>query len=157
MRTAVEQGKRWGRSLGHGVADLVFPPRCAGCDAELPPRAACPLLCAKCLADIIPGEVRRCPRCAARTSIGHTADDCPECSRFELRFDAALTLGNYDGLIRDFVLRMKHQQHEALTLAMASLLEREFAEQLAAWQSDLVVPCPCIGGGACNGGPTAPT
>jgi ComF family protein len=142
MRTAVEHGRRWGRALGRGVADLVFPPRCAGCDAELAAPVADPLLCPKCLAAIVSGDAPRCGRCGAKTAAQAGSGDCPECTRFDLRFDAALALGNYDGLMRQFVLRMKHQQQEALTLAMAGLVWREFAESIVAWQCDLVVPVP---------------
>ncbi len=142
MRAAVEHGRRWGRALGRGVADLVFPPRCAGCDSELAAPVAGPLLCSRCLTAIVSRDTPRCGRCGARAFAASGADECPECTRFDLRFDAALALGNYDGLMRQFVLRMKHQQHETLTLAMAGLVWREFAESIVAWQCDLVVPVP---------------
>jgi ComF family protein len=106
--------------------------------------ASDPLLCPKCLQAIVSSDEPRCGHCGARTSeaIAAGPDECPECARFDLRFDAALTLGNYDGLMRQFVLRMKHQRHEALTLALAALVWREFAAAIAAWKCDLVVPVP---------------
>jgi ComF family protein len=142
MRAAVEHGRRWSRALGRGMADLVFPPRCAGCDAELAAPVAGPLLCTKCLTAIVSRDVPRCDRCGARIFAADGPDDCRECARFELRFDAAVALGNYDGLMRQFVLRMKQQQHEALTLALAGLVWREYAQAITAWKCDLVVPVP---------------
>jgi ComF family protein len=142
MRGDWEHGRRWGKKLGRGVADLLFPPHCTGCHVELVAPITGPLLCQECLAAIVSQDVPRCERCAAKLFAADGPEDCRECARFELRFDAALTLGDYDGLMREYVLRIKRQQHEALTLALSKLAWRELANEITAWQCDLVIPVP---------------
>ena len=103
-----------------------------------------PLLCPDCLEAIVSEDGPRCVLCAAKNSVAAVddTDGCRECARFDLRFDAALTLGNYDGLMREFVLRIKRQQHESLTLALAKLVWREHGDAIAAWECDLALPVP---------------
>jgi ComF family protein len=122
--------------------DLLLPPACNACGAELPSLAEPPLLCAPCREAfrMLPGPM--CPRCAAPLAPGQVEEDCPRCRDRRYRFQAALTLGIYQGLLREAVIRMKQRVHEALTLSMGYLLADRVRESLADAPPDLLVPVP---------------
>ena len=57
---------------------------------------------------------------------------CYHCRGRKLWFDATIALGNYDGRLRDTILRMKDAEGDALSLAMARLIWQIRGERLAA-------------------------
>lgn len=57
-------------------------------------------------------------------------------------FDETVALGQYDGLLRDWLLKMKDGRGESLTLAIAELIWQQQLERLAATRPDVVVPVP---------------
>jgi len=107
--------------LLEGLAELIAPTRCAGC--ELPGV----LLCSRCL-DALPriAEERACPRCAAP----YGSLVCTECWNSELAFDAALALGELDGALARAIVLHK----DAGERRLGDLLGTMLAEQIArAW------------------------
>jgi len=141
------RGSRFGirrsvRRLWTLGADLLLPPACNSCEAELPSLAEPPLFCELCREAFwtLPGPV--CQRCAAPLGPGLVEDDCPRCRDRRYHFQAALTLGVYQGLLREAVIRMKQRVHEALTLSMGYLLADRVREHLADTPPDLLVPVP---------------
>jgi len=74
-----------------------------------------------------------------------------------LWFDETLALGVYEGLLRDWLLRMKKESGNSLTLAVAELLWQRQAERLVAWQPDVVVPVPMHWGRRLLRGTNSPT
>jgi ComF family protein len=132
---------RW-RDASQALLDLLMPARCAFCEAELV-EGVRPLFCHGCREALTSDQVTRCRRCGAKCS--HTQDSdagCALCRASQLRFQRVHALGNYDGLLRDAVLRMKHRQHEPLSFAMAELLWEELGQQLQAARPDVIVPVP---------------
>ena len=125
------------RSLG----DLLYPPRCLMCEADLRLLRPDLLFCPGCRDELESDAELRCQRCATRTNWS-TSQGCAACSGSRLAFAGVVTLGDYQGLLRDAVLKMKYAQEEPLTLAMAELLWRTHAEQIVGWKCDLVVPVP---------------
>jgi len=123
-------------------ADLLLPPACNSCGAELPSPADPPLLCERCREAFrtLSGPV--CPRCAAPLGPEVVEDDCPRCRDRRYHFQAVLALGIYQGLLREAVIRMKQRVHEALTLSMGYLLADRVREGLADAAPDLLVPVP---------------
>ena len=59
-----------------------------------------------------------------------------------MRFARAVALGNYEGLLRNAVLRMKRDTEEPLSAALAELLFQRREAALAALAADVVVPAP---------------
>lgn len=123
-------------------ADLLLPPTCNACGAELPSLAQPPLFCDPCREAFLTLSGPVCPRCAAPLGPGLVQDDCPRCRDRRYHFQAALTLGVYQGLLREAVIRMKQRVHEALTLSMGCLLADRAREVLADAPPDLLVPVP---------------
>lgn len=155
------------RGSANTLVDLVFPPRCACCHAELAPpersgTSAHALVCQLCRQQIIGARLPRCARCgetvpthtpladqapADETSDAQVASPiaaagCAACRSVRLRFDRVLALGDYRGPLRQIVLRMKHIGQEPLSLAMGQLLVAECVSQIAELRADLLVPVP---------------
>jgi ComF family protein len=129
--------------LGQTAMDLLFPPRCAYCDADLPGEHDHLLLCEKCRASLGPETWPGCPRCGAlATGTGPPPQTCPACRGFQLEFDTVLPLGAYDGVLRQAIVKTKRLAHEPLSVALGRLLAHRRGTELAALGLDLIVPVP---------------
>jgi ComF family protein len=135
--------RRTARLAAAGL-NLLFPPRCAFCNADLPAGRDGLLLCADCRLVLGPESWPGCPRCGAtagRTE-GGPSEGCPLCRKTPLRFDAVITLGGYHSELRRVVLRMKRPSGEPLSAAMGRLLALRRGSQLASFGAELIVPVP---------------
>ncbi len=130
--------------LSGAVANVLFPPCCTLCAAELPDFADHVLLCDDCRAKLQPAPQRRCPRCAApvRATVLAEAIDCNLCRTTRWHWDTVFTLGDYQGDLQTAILRTKHVGGRALIGALANLLAYVAGRELAAWAPDALVPVP---------------
>lgn len=144
-QSIAEMPRRWLRRLPaigyrRAVLDLLYPPRCASCDASLE-HSDNAVLCGHCRADLPIFQGPLCYRCGAATAEGiSTADGCGICRDTKLYFDHALALGEYSGLMRQLVLRAKREEHVAQGLA--ELLFEQRQQELSALEVDLVLAVP---------------
>jgi ComF family protein len=122
--------------------NLLFPPRCAACDAELLPQDDPLLLCGPCCLVLGPEVWQGCRRCGAWLSDRDAAGGCPFCQDMSLAFDAVFPLGRYEGPLREAVLRMKRLSHEAVSMALGGLLVQRRGPLLADFRPDVIVPVP---------------
>lgn len=123
--------------------DLLFPPRCEFCDADLSLGGHDVLLCSTCQARLGPESWNGCPRCAAiGTGDGGAKGRCGLCRKYPLKFGVAITLGSYQKELRDVVLRMKRRESEPLSAAMGRLLAIRRAGLLSSLDADLILPVP---------------
>jgi ComF family protein len=134
------------RSIRAAILDVAFPPVCVGCSAEIATWEADDgdaLVCADCLEQLAIFIGPACPRCGSRApASAATHGKCGDCSGIKLWFDEAIALGEYDGLLRQWLLRMKHRQGDGLSLALGRLLWQHHHERIAAAPLDVVVPVP---------------
>ncbi len=121
---------------------LLFPPRCALCDADLTMARGDVPLCDDCRALLGPEVWPCCPRCGAAGPNKDTAEDCGLCRETPLQFDTVIPLGAYKGELRNVVLRMKRPHHESLAAAMGVFLAVRRRAQLVNLRPDIVVPVP---------------
>jgi ComF family protein len=162
---------RWICRIQNVVGDLVtaccemlYPPRCVFCSADLSESERVWLLCRHCLAALGPEAWHGCRRCGCdvvsnpglvgagdcrnyRASENATVaidapDRCESCRNAALWFDTVVPLGDYDAGLRDAVLRMKHVSHDALTTTIGRLLAERRREHLAEAGADVIVPIP---------------
>ena len=140
MRTWANQILKTARDR---TLDLLFSQQCLACLGELPEHHAGVALCDECLDDIPPVDWPVCRRCSARVPEypGNVAT-CPRCEADKLRFDATFSLGHYEGLLKELILRMKTDQSEQLGQIFARLLCERYGEQLRELQADAIVPVP---------------
>ncbi|MEX2093625.1 MAG: ComF family protein [Pirellulales bacterium] len=129
---------RWCRGAG---LDLLFPASCAGCGLELEEVGHSPF-CFECIGRLTLIRGATCVRCGAPVPGQIARERCYTCRGTKLWFDETVALGQYDGLLRDWLLKMKHGRGESLTLAIAELIWQQQVERLTATRPDVVVPVP---------------
>ncbi|MFN9368418.1 MAG: ComF family protein [Planctomycetia bacterium] len=125
------------RLAGRGL-DLLCPPRCAACGADLGAAAAPaglpagPAICGTCRR-LFAGPAR-CTRCGG---------DCAHAAcRGRADWDGIVVLGAYADDLRTAVLRTKRPGGEPLAAALGGLCAERHAATLGQWRIDLVVPVP---------------
>lgn len=107
-----------------GVAELLFPTRCAGC--ELPGD----VLCDRCREDLPRIEpVGACPRCGA--PYGHLV--CTECWATEWAFEAALAVGSLEAPLARAVVLHKDAGERRLAAVFGALLAEQVAAAWPGW------------------------
>ena len=119
------------------LIDLVCPPRCAFCGADLPVTAAGgPMACASC-ADAISIDSVRCGSCGepVRSSECRCRGRCSD-------WDGIAVLASYGDGVRGQVLRAKRPAGESVAAALAGLLVAKHRETFTVWRIDAVVPVP---------------
>jgi ComF family protein len=134
------------RAAGEAVGDLVFPWRCAVCEA-IGPGLREPF-CEPCRVALRTRaeEVQRasCPRCAM--PVGPFADlekGCSKCRGRPLGFDAAVAASWHEDAWRRLCLKLKSERAAWLAPWMAGLLADARANELALLPADAwVVPVP---------------
>ncbi len=130
-----------GRDLGRGLLQLLYPPSCLHCGQDIPAEAG--EFCAACRAGIFVDPFPTCPRCGA--TVGPYASlpsGCPSCRSERFAFETVLRLGEYEGIWRDLVLRLKHRSCEFLAEKVGLLWAEARRAQFAALRLDAVVPVP---------------
>ena len=123
------------------LKEIVYPPLCLVCDADLDGPAG--NFCPTCAYEIVAVDQPACQRCGARVGpYTDTSQGCPTCLRAELRFDAAIRLGLYEGKLRELCLSFKSVQNELLGPALTRLFMKFQGDALRAVQADMVVGVP---------------
>ena len=145
------------------VLSAFFPDQCTGCEAPLFAEDSHSIAsadrfasspqgdlvanqrrwCAGCWAEL--GLVGRlqCEFCAAEIrAVNPLGEGCPLCLSADLRFDQAVCLGSYTGLLREVVVRMKNQRDDHLAVRLGQLLAGKVSSQSFFKTVDLVVPVP---------------
>ena len=131
-------GRAAGRLAGQGL-DLVCPPRCVFCRADVPEAAVGPaVVCVDCTRRL-GSDVSRCPACGSPAS---GAAECRRCRGRCRDWDGIVVLAAYADDVRTAVLAAKRPGGEILAAGLATLLAGKHAEQIAAWGIDLIVPVP---------------
>jgi ComF family protein len=122
---------------------LLFTAECLACQAELPSGHEGVALCDDCLDEIPPIDWPVCRRCAAEVPFyPGSVGTCFRCESYNLRFDAAYSLGHYEGLLRELVLRMKTDSQEQVAQIFTRLLAERYGDELRQLAFDAIVPIP---------------
>ena len=118
--------------------DIVCPPRCAFCGADLagPAAAGGTMACESCAA-AISSDSARCIACGEPRS----AVDC-RCRGRRGDWDGIVVLASYGDSVREPVLRAKRPAGEPVAAALAGLLVAKHRERFSEWRIDTVVPVP---------------
>lgn len=131
----------WGLELGRGALHLLYPALCHACGVGL--GAADEFFCGPCRELLLKGGAEYCRRCAA--TVGPFTDrtgGCSRCRGQSFQFDAAVRFGPYDGLLRELVLRMKHQSGEGAAEVVGAVWAARQEGLLRGLGADCVVPVP---------------
>jgi ComF family protein len=130
-----------GRHLGQGTLALLYPGICAACSASLPPGRD--RFCSTCRMALTSDVQPTCPHCASTVgAFTQIEDGCLQCRNATFHFEGAIRLGPYEGLLRDLILRIKHEPGELLAELLSDLWAEHAEARLRALGADLVVPVP---------------
>ncbi|MRS12228.1 MAG: ComF family protein [Actinobacteria bacterium] len=114
-----------------GVLDLIFPPRCAGCDRPGT------LLCGRCRDELrLIDPTCACPRCGA--PLPRVGGPCAECHGREFSFSAARAASRLEPPISRAVVVLKDGGERRYAQVLAELLARAAEGWLA--PDDVLVP-----------------
>ena len=129
------------------LLDLVYPPRCEGCDV-LPGQGRQDegrWLCDACLGSITPVEPPFCDVCGEPYDGAITTRfQCSNCSDTKLDFDFAIASVRAEGIMRELIHRFKYQRQMHLRGVLGALLRRTLDDpRIRPWVKDaLLVPIP---------------
>lgn len=137
--------------LGRAALHFVFPPSCPLChaDVEIPSsdlgsHAISPMLCGKCLGDVVMPRGNRCRRCGLPVGPYVRSDHgCSMCESQKFRFQQVIRFGVYDDSLRHACIRAKANTQYPLAAALANLLWLSEQIELTAANVDMVAPVPC--------------
>ena len=118
------------RQAMQNLLDLLYPPRCAGC------QRSGHVLCPACLAQIPPLE-RACQRCSAPLSAG---DICLSCQSAPLKLSGLRAVSTYQEPLRSYIHAFKYDGNTRLAQPLGGLLARAY--HASSIRADAFVPVP---------------
>jgi competence protein ComFC len=143
LRKGPDDGGSVLRLAADSTLDLLYPPRCVHCAADLPLRPGELLICRDCQRRLAPPRSPACRRCGTLVPPGFPSPGrCRRCKHRRLAFSAVVALGKYEEQLRRAVLAVKHASHDMLAAGLAELLWQRRQAELIALAADLVVPIP---------------
>ena len=122
----------------HWMIEVTSPLSCHLCGDFLEEGDFCEGCNSKLSANDLNGW-EKCPRCAVPCTVAqmpqqkHSCEvtmDCFHCRKQRLQWDRATALWVYDGLVRDLIVRAKHNHHHALCHALGVRLGVRLGNQL---------------------------
>ncbi len=123
--------QRRGQQVWSALIDLLFPPRCGGC------QAAGSLWCEACRAAVKPIVPPWCEKCGEPFV---TERLCANCRAYPLEIEKIRSVAVFDGVLRQAIHRFKYQRVSSLAEPFGNMLADYWrAEQLAA---DWLIPVP---------------
>jgi ComF family protein len=132
---------QWGARAWQAALDLLYPPRCAACDALVADSQIA--FCAACTLSLMPIE-SACPRCARPTVVPlERPPPCLACLQRMPRFDGAFAGFEFGGALAEAIRRLKWGRMPELAPALGRLLDGTASRappSLAA--IDLIAPVP---------------
>lgn len=107
------------RASFNALADFAFPPECLLCQSlECESEAA---FCDPCREKLV-SSYSRCKKCSCPIPAVTVGEDCLECRKAGWKFDRVVTLGPYEEVLQQVVIRLKRPRQELLSNGVAKLL-----------------------------------
>lgn len=131
---------------------LLFPPSCPSCGVEsdsedsgqsYPSTWRDDGWCRDCRVQIDPQNSCRCQSCAAvLAQPSPYSRGCASCYRQDLPFELAVSVHNYQGLLRHLVIQAKNAGDETLMAQLGRLLGSQIKKHPQTADSDLMISIP---------------
>ncbi len=117
-------------NLWEWALDLVFPPRCAGCEARGY------LLCPACRAAIAYLQPPTCPTCGRRVA---RPGICPHCRAYPNALDGMVAATEFTGPVRECIHALKYEGQRGYATVLAEMARMALARLPV---PDAIVPVP---------------
>lgn len=115
----------------HSLLDLVFPPRCGGCNNSGS------VLCSSCMAQFTPIPAPHCSHCGVTLS---QRGECDRCTFHRIRLSGLHSAYTYQGPLRTCIHNLKYRGQTRLAVPLGRALADTYqAHQLRA---DMIIPVP---------------
>jgi ComF family protein len=121
-------------TIGRGALDLLLPPQCLTCEAEV---ISADRFCADCYRLVQQPGAQACPGCGLPTA---DASRCVACRTDPPPWQRARAAMVYDAQSRRVILPFKHADRPELARALAALMAQAAGPLLR--EADLIVPVP---------------
>ena len=131
-------GLKLGVRALRAALDLLYPPRCAGCDVVIGERDD--VFCPPCALTLVPSE-SACPTCARPSPARERPPPCLACLQRRPRVDGAWAGYEFGGALGDAVRRLKWGGMPELAPALGRLLDGA-VERGPPWLRDVDVIAP---------------
>jgi ComF family protein len=145
-RPAIELTTRFRRAtpaMRGQLVDLLYPPQCAWCEADIPAATDAIALCADCRTKLAPPIEHQCQRCSAALAyVPEFGEDCMYCRASQFRFQRVVAMGNYRRDLRKAIWDTKHEPGEILARSLAQLLFDRRGDAVRELNADIVVSIP---------------
>jgi ComF family protein len=142
--------------LPRATLELVFPASCVSCHAELNSDESHVTdlpFCDDCYESLELLSEPMCRRCggplpllsdgqSVESVVAKTVKGCFRCQGRKIWFDETISAGLYTGKLRELILKMKRNEGDTLSLAVARLIWQTRVERLIALNADVVAPIP---------------
>lgn len=133
---------QWASTLVKDALDFVYPPHCQWCGTR---NRQCrnKVICNTCEQAIAPDIKHRCHCCSAPVGPHlQTQDGCSHCNAGKRLYQEAVSLGAYDGTLKQICIQSKLPGQRPLAKTLATWLCERNLQQMQAWNCDLIVPIP---------------
>jgi ComF family protein len=143
-RPAVELSTRLRRAAPAACGrfiDLLYPPQCSWCKADISEPSDGIALCDDCRRQIAPPVANWCHRCSAAIFyVAEVGEDCIYCRGQQFHWQRVVAMGNYRGELRKAIWATKHPPGESLAQSLAKLLLERRVDALRELNAEVVVP-----------------
>ncbi len=135
-----------GKVTERRLISLVYPARCCSCDHLLCDTSEQKKyiradFCQTCVNDFSAPSQGKCRKCGIQQSRQQATYDCALCRRYRLELKRGIALGNYQGLLKQLVLRMKRERDEIMGFQFGCLLGHDLRTHDFN-DIDLITPIP---------------
>lgn len=129
----------WTRWAG-ALADLFFPPHCAGCGRAV---ASGVDVCATCEESVVRVVEPRCAICSHPFDAMLDVAICPNCRGREFHFECAVSVMRSRGVVRELIHRFKYSKDQTLRRPLGNWLAEALDDpRMARVKPDVLAPVP---------------
>ena len=123
------------------LADILYPPRCPGCDEVMNPEERRDGFCVVCRKKVI-RATEPCCKCCGKPLFETSSEYCRDCDNKRHIFSQGRAIYVYEGILRDAMYRFKYSNRRAYAISFAMDAKREHKAWVEAMGIELIVPVP---------------
>ena len=121
------------------IKDIIFPPRCAVCDAVIPPGQKG--MCSSCRMKLSYISEPRCMKCGKEIE-DETEEYCDDCSKTKRCYEQGFPLFNYVPPLSDAITRLKYHGRQEYAAVYGREIATEYGKAFKRLGVECFVPVP---------------